>query len=374
MTSRQITSTHTEKEAFERTGVPVSSELTEAQLQAQFLAEQLKSPISRLYEASRARGLSITFEERSRSGLPHKMLFTISVQVGDIEVEAMGLTKKSAKEKSAEKILPKVLELPIVHPRRVRPTRSPSLRNTPSSMSGSDREDSLPASPAPGEESSDTPEAPILGPRPVTPEAKTKATLQLQAGKHPIMLLQEVAMQHKWPVPSYALVSTHSIMCGSNDGHRSSRLHFILKVSALGLEYKGHGNDKKSAKCDAAEGLLHLLGISDGKPRSTLPKECCASSENSTATTQGPNDQPRSHSAGMLGRNRRGNTLPGRIPLPFGLGMLPSQQSFFQAMNWRVPLLSPPVLPPPPQVGMGRAGGGEAFRRPHAHSQSERPG
>ncbi|CAG9831020.1 unnamed protein product [Diabrotica balteata] len=73
--------------------------------------DELKSPISKVYEEAQKRKLSVEFEVIKESGPSHKKTFKTECRLGDIVTEGEGFSKKESKTDAAINMLAKIAEL-----------------------------------------------------------------------------------------------------------------------------------------------------------------------------------------------------------------------------------------------------------------------
>lgn len=81
--------------------------------------QNIKSPISQVYEAAQLRNLNVEFQVVDEVGPSHKKTFTTKCVVGDFEATAEGKSKKESKRLAAENILPRLLQMPEVNEKKV---------------------------------------------------------------------------------------------------------------------------------------------------------------------------------------------------------------------------------------------------------------
>ncbi|RZC33065.1 double-stranded RNA-binding protein Staufen -like 2-like, partial [Asbolus verrucosus] len=76
--------------------------------------ENLKSPISRVYEQAQKRNLPVEFNVISESGKSHQKVFITQCKLGDFVSEGEGKSKKESKRMAAEKMLENLPLLPEI--------------------------------------------------------------------------------------------------------------------------------------------------------------------------------------------------------------------------------------------------------------------
>ena len=178
----------------------------------------IKSEISQVYEIASKRKLKIDFEVVSSSGPPHNRTFATNVKVGDYFAMGEGPSKKVSKQEACVKILEELKELePFVD-------MAPSLRPKGRLYNHGGYGKKTPKEPDPS--------------------------------LNPISLLGQIRQRRKEPLPVYTLVA--------EEGMRNKE--FTMQVRVDSHTAQGSGANKKEAKKNAAEAMLHLLGIRPSTP------------------------------------------------------------------------------------------------------------
>ena len=178
--------------------------------------EDEKSEISMVYEIATKRKLPVNFEEVNNTGPAHMKKFTIRCSVGEMIAEGEGPKKKLAKQNAAQKILDELNKLPPLPDQvNMKGNRRFVRRNGRSQF------------------------------RP-KPKSDIDPTL------NPISILGQMMQQHHEQPPEYKCLQEKD--CTSDN-------QFIMQVTVTNHSCKGYGPNKKTAKKNAAEEMLNLLGF-----------------------------------------------------------------------------------------------------------------
>ncbi|XP_022238875.1 double-stranded RNA-binding protein Staufen homolog 2-like isoform X2 [Limulus polyphemus] len=166
---------------------------------------EIKSPISLVHEVALKRGFSVNFEVTRESGPPHMRTFVTRCTVGELVTEGEGNGKKVSKKKAAEKMLEELRLLP---------------------------------------------------PLPVMQQKVKKKPVIKKKGRNLIKIQQ--AKKEREPI--YAVIAER--------GEPRQR-EFLMQCVVGNYTTKGSGPNKKTAKRNAADAMLQLMGYSrplPGKP------------------------------------------------------------------------------------------------------------
>lgn len=90
--------------------------------------QNIKSPVSQVYEAAQLRNLNVEFQLVDEVGPSHKKIFTTKCVVGDFEATGEGKSKKESKRLAAANILPSILQMPEVNEKKVAAQQGKSLK------------------------------------------------------------------------------------------------------------------------------------------------------------------------------------------------------------------------------------------------------
>lgn len=90
--------------------------------------QNIKSPVSQVYEAAQLRNLNVEFQLVDEVGPSHKKIFTTKCVVGDFEATGEGKSKKESKRLAAANILPSILQMPEVNEKKVAAKQGKSLK------------------------------------------------------------------------------------------------------------------------------------------------------------------------------------------------------------------------------------------------------
>lgn len=260
---------------------PVEGSATEAEEQ-----ENVKSEISLVYEEATKRKLLVDFADVNNVGPAHMKKFLVRATVGDFVVEGEGMRKKDAKKEAAIKMLAELKKLPEIPESDLKRQKNGHYlkRN---------------------------------GPKRNKPKPKS----DLDPTMNPISILGQILQGRHEPAPVYSLVEER--------GHLTEK-KFVLQVTVGKHQATGEGSNKKTAKKNAAEAMLVLMGF-----RPT--KEEKLKQQGSLNGTSGTSDQ---------------NSGQGRQLKPGLLPMVPEL-----AKQFGCPVVTPVVPvkdeePEPPQPGV----------------------
>lgn len=178
--------------------------------------QEEKSEISMVYEIATKRKLPVNFEEVNNSGPAHMKKFTIRCSVGEITAEGEGPKKKLAKQNAAQKILDELVKLPPL-PEQVAPKGNRRFVR-----------------------------------RSVRGQYRPKPKGDIDPTLNPISILGQMMQHHHEPPPEYKCLQEKD--CITNK-------QFIMQVTVTNRSCKGYGPNKKTAKKNAAEEMLNLLGF-----------------------------------------------------------------------------------------------------------------
>ncbi|XP_071507205.1 double-stranded RNA-binding protein Staufen homolog 2-like [Diadema antillarum] len=199
----------------------------------------VKSDISLVYEAANIHDLNVVFKVLEESGQPHLKIFKIQCCVGDFLTEAEGSSKKAAKRRAAELMIPKLKALPAV------PTKVPVRHRMHPQWAGQNKKKkpkSLQKTP---------PQDPNFG----------------APGLHPVSRLVQILQAKNEREPEFSVVEERPY--NERSGHHvMRRREFTIQVTASSKTATGKGKTKKEAKKQAAENMLKELGYAP-TPRET---------------------------------------------------------------------------------------------------------
>ncbi|KAK6186777.1 hypothetical protein SNE40_006053 [Patella caerulea] len=190
--------------------------------------DELKSEISLVHEIGLKRNMAVNFEVIKESGPPHIKVFVTRCTVGDKVTEGEGNSKKYSKKRAAELMLEELKKLPAL----------PSMQMPPRS-------------------------------RPQNNKKKNRNLIklipQIQKGDqsygvsiNPISRLIQITQAQKKKEPIFTLVGDHGVY---------HRREFVMQVQVDEEKCTGVGHNKKLAKRNAAEAMLHHLGFSQTPPQ-----------------------------------------------------------------------------------------------------------
>ncbi|XP_063700705.1 double-stranded RNA-binding protein Staufen homolog 2 [Culicoides brevitarsis] len=186
-------------------------------------SDDLKSPVSLLYEISVRKQVPVVFEVQSEKGPPHMKIFTTICKVGDIVTEAEGNGKKISRKRAAEKMLAELKK------------QESSDAALPDVFSNSDKQKKK-------------------------PHANKKKNRNLIKEKpeeeeepiNPVSHLLQLQQSKKEKEPVYTLIEERGA---------PRKREFVMQVESGGLTVTGIGQNKKAAKKAAAHNLLLLMGV-----------------------------------------------------------------------------------------------------------------
>lgn len=236
-----------------------------------------KSEISMVYEIATKRKLPVSFEEITNSGPAHMKKFTIRCLVGEMMAEGEGPKKKLAKQNAAQKILDELSKLPPL-PEPVAPKGN--RRFVRRTGRGQFRQ---------------------------KPKSDIDPTL------NPISILGQMMQQHHEQPPEYKCLQEKDCI---------SDKQFIMQVTVTSHSQvyicKGSGANKKTAKKNAAEAMLKLLGFrehpNEGEVIATAPAAQGGSDGRVELSSDGNpllfSEQSSSAQPTILGRQLKPGLLP----------------------------------------------------------------
>lgn len=179
-------------------------------------SDDLKSPISLVHEIALKRSLTVNFEVTRESGPPHMRTFVTRCTVGDTSTDGEGNGKKVSKKKAAEKMLEELKKLPSLPPAQQKVKKKPIIKKKNRNLI-------------------------------------KKADPQYGQGINPISRLIQIQQAKKEREPVYTVIDER--------GEPRQR-EFIMQCSLGDLTTNGTGPNKKTAKRNAAEAMLQLMGYS----------------------------------------------------------------------------------------------------------------
>ncbi|XP_067142126.1 double-stranded RNA-binding protein Staufen homolog 2-like isoform X2 [Centruroides vittatus] len=182
----------------------------------------LKSPISLVHEIALKRVLPVNFEVIRESGPPHMRTFITRCTVGDIITEGEGNGKKVSKKRAAERMLEELKKLPPLPPAQQKVKKKPVMKKKNRNLI-----------------------------------KEQKADPQYGQGINPISRLIQIQQAKKEREPIYTVIAER--------GEPRQR-EFIMQCSLGELSTNGTGSNKKTAKRNAAESMLQLMGYSRPQP------------------------------------------------------------------------------------------------------------
>lgn len=186
--------------------------------------EDLKSPISLVHEIALKHVLSVNFEVIRESGPPHMRNFVTKCSVGEFSTEGEGNGKKVSKKRAAEKMMEELKKLPPL------PVTPPKVKKKP-----------------------------VIKKKSQNLIKEQKADPQYGQGINPISRLIQIQQAKKDREPVYTVIAER--------GEPRQR-EFVMQCALGDLITPGYGPNKKTAKRNAAEGMLQLLGYSRPPPLS----------------------------------------------------------------------------------------------------------
>ncbi|XP_041360861.1 double-stranded RNA-binding protein Staufen homolog isoform X2 [Gigantopelta aegis] len=215
--------------------------------------DELKSEISLVHEIALKRSMPVDFEVTKESGPPHMKVFVTKCTVGDFVTEAEGNSKKISKKRAAELMLEKLKKLPQLSISMTKPKVKAAANNKRKNRNLVKLSDSLILQQqAVGADGSLT----------TSPDGaqnqNQKPDSNFGLGMNPISLLIQIMQAHKKKEPVYSLVAERGL---------PRRREFVIQVQVEDKSCTGVGPNKKLAKRNAAEAMLHLLGFSRPSPQ-----------------------------------------------------------------------------------------------------------
>ncbi|XP_013772151.1 double-stranded RNA-binding protein Staufen homolog 2-like isoform X3 [Limulus polyphemus] len=186
---------------------------------------EIKSPISLVHEVALKRGFSVNFEVTRESGPPHMRTFVTRCTVGELVTEGEGNGKKVSKKKAAEKMLEELRLLPPLPVMQQKVKKKPVIKKKGRNLI-----------------------------------KEQKADPQYGQGINPISRLIQIQQAKKEREPIYAVIAER--------GEPRQR-EFLMQCVVGNYTTKGSGPNKKTAKRNAADAMLQLMGYSrplPGKP------------------------------------------------------------------------------------------------------------
>lgn len=175
----------------------------------QVLNSGVKTPVSLVMELATQLGREVEFDE-ARELIWEKNSFKFNARLGDIEAVGYGKSKKEAKQNSAQELLNIIQN---------------SARNNDDSLT----------------------EAPVF----TTPSPSSSRTESPSSIGNAVGVLQNLAAKNRWKLPEYEYPEAI--------GQPHCKTFSCLVKMMSGLECKGTGSNKKSAKKRAAEKMLNRL-------------------------------------------------------------------------------------------------------------------
>ncbi|XP_030829941.1 double-stranded RNA-binding protein Staufen homolog 2 isoform X2 [Strongylocentrotus purpuratus] len=194
----------------------------------------VKSDISLIYEAANLHNLNVVFKVLDERGQPHLKIFKLQCTVGEFNTESEGPSKKDAKRKAAELMLPKLKELPPVAAKVVIQHHMMQRKLWVQDKNKKRKSKSLLKT---------SPEDPNFG----------------APGLHPVSRLVQILQAKNEREPEFAVTEERPLMERAG-AHMIRRREFTMQVSAASKTASGKGKTKKDAKKQAAENMLKLLG------------------------------------------------------------------------------------------------------------------
>lgn len=176
-----------------------------------------KSEVSLVYEIATQRKLLVDFSDINNIGPAHMKKFRVRATVGQFVTEGEGLKKRDAKKDAAVKMLKELETLPEIPEAELKRQKNGhySRRN----IKGANRK---------------------------KPKSDLDPTL------NPISILGQILQGRHEPAPVYSLVEER--------GHLTKK-EFVLQVTVGNHKATGTGQNKKTAKKNAAEAMLELMGF-----------------------------------------------------------------------------------------------------------------
>lgn len=178
---------------------------------------EVKSEISLVYEEATRRKLLVDFSDVNNIGPAHMKKFVVRAKVGEFVVEGEGMRKKDAKKDAAVKMLEELKKLPKLSETELKKQKNGHYvkRN---------------------------------GPKRNKPKPKS----DLDPTMNPISILGQILQGRHEPAPVYSLVEERGNL---------TEKKFVLQVTVGKHQASGEGSNKKTAKKNAAEAMLVLMGF-----------------------------------------------------------------------------------------------------------------
>ncbi|XP_001628701.3 double-stranded RNA-binding protein Staufen homolog 2 isoform X2 [Nematostella vectensis] len=264
--------------------------------------ESDKSEISQVYEIATRMKMMVDFQDMENAGPAHMKKFKIKATVGPYMTEGEGNRKKDAKKEAAVKMLAELKKLPEppVDPEKKKKYQRHGLYNA----------------------------------KKVKPKSDIDPTL------NSISILGQILQRRHDPAPVYSLVEER--------GHMMKK-EFTLRVKVGSHEALGVGPNKKTAKKNAAEAMLQLMGFrpTEGEKAShQVLKAEAADKVDATACNSPPT---------ILGRQLKPGLLPMVPEIAKQLGCGNGVIAPIAQEKEPISALPPPV--PPPEGALNRAPG-----------------
>lgn len=179
--------------------------------------DNVKSEISLVYEEATRRKLLVDFADVNNIGPAHMKKFRVRATVGEFVTEGEGMRKKDAKKEAAIKMLKELKKLPEIPEADVKRLKNGHFKRA-------------------------------NGPKGNKPKPKS----DLDPTMNPISILGQILQGRHEPAPVYSLVEER--------GHLTKK-EFVLQVTVGSHQATGVGSNKKTAKKNAAEAMLQLMGF-----------------------------------------------------------------------------------------------------------------
>lgn len=252
--------------------------------------DDLKSPISLVHEIALKRGLPVNFEVTRESGPPHMRTFVTRCSVGDIFTDGEGNGKKLSKKRAAEKMLEELKKLPPLPPAQQKVKKKPVVKKKNRNLI-----------------------------------KEQKVDPQYGQGINPISRLIQIQQAKKEREPVYTVIDER--------GEPRQR-EFIMQCSLGEVTTTGTGPNKKTAKRNAAEAMLQVMGYSRpiNQPGKTAIKNSGLEGshmfqnqdiDKGRKVTFSEHDVEKLDGEGKLGRQ----LVPGLLLMPDGTGLSAEQNN-----------------------------------------------
>lgn len=279
--------------------------------------KNIKSDISLIYEAANLHNLNVVFKVIEERGQPHLKIFKLQCVVGEFATEAEGPSKKDAKRRAAEIMLPKLKELPPVAAKVVMQHQMMQRKLWMSDKNKKKKSKSLLKT---------SPEDPNFG----------------APGLHPVSRLVQILQAKNEREPEFTVIEERPLMERAGP-HMVRRREFTMQVSAASKTATGKGKTKKDAKKQAAENMLKLLGyaptpdesngVSGGQPSKsslkTTPKagdqegDRKVTFKEDTKQKKGAKKEEKKDGSQSQGTTGKGGLAPGLLPMMPGMNAQP---------------------------------------------------